>query len=344
MSEILIAETPEVATPDPDVSLADHSAQFDPVRRPAPEPVESAPNAFETTVTQAAPVSPTVSAKHRAQSNKAQAADVPRINELTKKLRAAQAELEQLRTGPARVATPAGSVTTAPATAISPAEAAPSVRPLKDVLSTPDLSSGEPLGEVEFFTAYPDAAYGAYQRYLSRYAVLEHAQTVEASRVASQAGQAEHVVGEIAHERAQQFGSQIAEFVTAKPDFGAKVTALGSLAHLPIPPLLMEAMMEAGPEMYYALVSDPALFAEMHLLADGKPVTESHVAGMRRRLTSELSRMPAAVTGSAATPFRHTPAPRPPNPVRTGPMKTGDDPPADGHSLAEHSRAYGPRR
>ncbi len=324
------AAAPAPVTAPSEPSLSDHVAQYDRNARQTEE-VEPAEPAAK----------PEDKGRHRAQSQKAGPADVPRINSLTKQLRAAQAELERLKgTGAQQTPQQSAQEPVRQQTRQEPTQT--SSQPIAQLLKTPDVSKN-PLREDEFFARYPDEAYGTYQRYLSRYAVVEHAESQRQSQSETQRTQIQQHVTDIGQERLKQFGSDVGEFIATKPDFKAKAEAAGQLMNIPLPDLLTEALIASGPEMYYHLVSNPAVLAEMHLLTRGQPVDEMNVAVVQRRL-SEFAQTQAAVTGSVALPQQRISAPRPPNPVRTGPMQTGGDPPGDGHSLAEHAKHYDPKR
>lgn len=263
--------------------------------------------------------------RHRAKSQQASAGDVPRINELTRKLREAEAELQRYR---------------APQTTTTP-QAAPSAPPQPARFSFPSYDTfveRNPnaswdewnLAQMEAFSDWRDEQRGQKQR---QQAAQTQEQTVEALRA----------------ERDAEWGRSMASFAEQRPDFGAKIQdTMERMGNAEMPPALREAVfgdLARGPEMLYSLVSNPSLLDEMHLLTDGKPVSDALVAVLRRRLQSQsVQRQSAAVTGSATAFTQPIIAPRPPNPVRTGPMKTGDEPPDDGSSLADHERAYGMRR
>ena len=326
------AELP-VQTPIESDSLADHEATFARGSR-----AESAVSDDEAEPEPAKVEPKEDKGRHRAQSQKATPADVPRINSLTKQLRAAQAELERLKASAAPKAEPAQEQ---PRQATAAQRQSP---PVAELLKSPDVSK-DALSEGDFFERYPDEPYGTYQRYLSRYAVVEYANAQREAASVTQRGHVEQHVNDITAERNKQFGEDVSAYIATKPDFQQRLEAAGPLMNVPLPPLLMEALVASGPEMYYHLVCNPALLADMHFLSEGKPATDANVAILQRRLTSELTRTQAATTGSVAAPQPRTSAPRPPNPVRTGSLNTGDDVPDDSSdSLDAHMRAYKPKR
>lgn len=305
------------STPEPESTVASHAAQFDP-QRSTPMRDEAEPASTPT---------PAKPERHRAQSQKARAEDVPRISELTRKLREAERELDRLRTAP----------TPEPRTERQP-QAAP--QPIRAAQTTTDgFPDAEP--KLEDFHGEDDP-YSAWQRAIGRY---DRKRERWEEQQQSRQTQAQTLSQDVQRLRAEQFNahaSRVAAFAPTKPDFAAKLQA----ANREIPPLLEQAIIEddKGPEILYTLASDPVFLDEMHLLTDGKPVTESSVAILRRRLTAQLNRTQAAGTGSAAAMPRTSWTARPPNPVRTSPLTTGDDPPGDGHSLAEHAKHFSPKR
>lgn len=304
--------TPTVDPPVPDapaeVSLADHAAQFDPKR---PEQRE--------TPDQPEPVGePT---RHRAQSQKAGPKDVPRINELTRKLREAEAELQKYRSAPPVAAPPTASTTTA---------------------TTPPAEKFTFPGYEAYLGQHPDATYEDWQdakldardawRDQQREKTQHQAQQTESERTAQEAERALMT----AHTE------RVHAFAATTPDYYEKLDA--ALADTPdVPPLLGRAILEDdnGPKILYHLLTHPSVMDEMRFATDGKPISASSVALLRRRLNTFVQ---AAPTESAAGPrFTHI-APRPPNSVRTGPLNTGPELPGDGASIAAHAKAFGPKR
>lgn len=300
----------EVAPPSTEepVSLADHAAQFDP-KRPA-EPTDTVQ--AEGTSSQAE------RPRHRAKSQQASAADVPRIAELTKKLREAERERDEWKS---KVSTP------------------PPVEPTKaPILEKPTpAASAKPTWkqfEDEIGTKY-DSWAAAQDAYADARDAWKDAQGKQA--------QSEQAFKASEEKLIQSYVTRAQETAKSVPDFFEK-TGAAKAALDAAPELLTIAVItdDKGPEIAYYLATHPETLAELSLLTDGKSVTANSVALLQRRLSSY--RLPAAPIASAPVIPPHTPAPRPPNAMRTAPMKTGDDLPAEGHSLAEHRRAFDPKR
>ena len=119
--------------------------------------------------------------------------------------------------------------------------------------------------------------------------------------------------------------------------------------------VIEQASFEVGPESAYLLAKDPdldAMTAET-LMDRNNPGFPAAVAGMKRylkTLVASAQRAPSSPSRSAAVSTGSAPArmptlvPRPPNPVRTSPMKDADAAPSDESSLADHERAFAPKR
>ena len=298
----------EMAPPSTEapVSLADHAAQFDPKRPPDAPPTDAMP---------ATP--PTDRPRHCAKSQQASAADVPRIAELTKKLRDAERERDEWKSkvaAPIAVAEPAKPVL--PEKPI-PSGAKPTWKQFEDEIGT----------KYDSWAAAQDAYADARDDWRDQQG--KQAQNEQAFKASEET----LIKGYV--ERAQ-------ETAKAVPDFFEK-TGAAKAALDAAPELLTIAVItdDKGPEIAYYLATHPETLAELSLLTDGKSVTQHSVALLQRRLSSY--RLPAAPIASAPAIPPHTPAPRPPNAMRTAPMKTGDDLPGEGHSLAEHRRAFDPK-
>lgn len=316
-----IPEAPPEPTAE-ETSVASHAAAFDP-QRPLSRESDDQPEAVAgLTQTLDKPKE-----RHRAQSQKAGPADVPRINELTRKLREAEAELARFRSTPAQTP-PAQTEAPKPAAVAKPAEAPTAGFTEKEPILDDFMQESDP------YSAWQRAV-GKYDRRKERW---EEQQTAQAAAQTTQAT-------ERLQQQYQAHTTRLSAFVATHPDFAKKVQA-SDAANREMPDLLQRAILEDdnGPAMLYAFASDPVFYDEMHLLSDGKAITESSVAILRRRLNAQLNRTQAAATGSAAAMPTTSWTSRPPNPVRTSPLQTGDDPPGDGHSLAEHAKHYSPKR
>jgi hypothetical protein len=254
--------------------------------------------------------------RHRAPKDVAGPADVPRIRELTRKLREAEAEVVKLRT-------PAAS----PGTAAASPSAEPVAKPSWKAFE-------EQIGE-----KYPDwgSAQDAYNDARDEY----REQQAKKDSASSQLTTADTAAKDARKAVLEDYHARVTEFAKAHPDFQQKLDAAGDLT---LPPVLTEMLITAdnGPDLVYHLATHPDVLDEIALLAVNLPVNEQSVALLHRRLTKVTAQ--AVNTGSVAGTLKSLTPPRPPNPVRTGPMNTGDDPPGDESSLAEHEKAYGRRR
>lgn len=255
--------------------------------------------------------------KHRAKSQHATAADVPRINELTKKHREAEAraiaaekraqELEQRLTAP-KVPEP-----------------------------PKDFTDKEPryedfAGEEDQYLAHTRAL-AAYDRKKEAF----DAQKAERDTAAKTA----------AEERNKQRDAWFKEKYTAHGErmntfFQKNPQAEGIIeqANVQLNPVMLAALLASdnSDEVALKLAQDPDLVDDLHVLTDDKAPSQDLVAYVQRRISRGLK---VAATGSTA-PAPVVPAlPRPPNPVRTGVMKPADTPPGDDAPLSEHERAYG---
>lgn len=322
---IAAPETP----PAPEVeSLADHAAAFGP-DKDDPRP------------------------RHRARSQQARVEDVPQIADLTKELRALEGELgiaqkpgESARVYGLRrqleIAKLAKSGRPAPAPP-EPAKPAARAVPSPVAPSAPGAFSDKEPTLAEFESE--SDPYAAYMRAVGRYdrrkdAFEERQQT--AARDAETQAAADKADGEARWQQTlTAHRTRLDTFAATHPTF---LDTFSKAVTYELAPLLQAALIhdDNGPALMYALGQHPALLDEMHVISEGKPLTDANVAAVQRLLKS---RTQAAGTGSAAAPVLSRPSvPRPPNPVRTGPQTPSDEPPGDDASLAEHARFYGPSR
>lgn len=265
--------------------------------------------------------------RQRAKSHRASPEDVPRIRELTKKWRTEEAERKALAEKYAQLEQEIATLK-APKPMEPPAAPAP-------------FSATKPAFET--YANEPDPL-AAYTEALAVHATKQT--TAEAERAKYEAAQAAYQQAAQAREaeatRAliQQYHARLGAYVQVKPDFEAVIKAGPSED---LTPILRTALLtdDRGPEFVYTLAQRPDLLAEVLLLSEGRAVTESSVAAMRRVLAS---RIPGASTGSPGSAGPVYQPPKPPNPVRPGPTRRGDELPGDDASLAEHERAFGPKR
>lgn len=255
--------------------------------------------------------------RQRAESHRAKPDDVPRIKELTKKWREEERQRKELSDRYAALEK--------------------EVQALKaPKLPDPPKPFTQPKPTFDQFQNDPDPITALTD------AVSDHNwQKNEAERTAKayEAAQQQQVAAHI--QRLNDAHAQrVAKFAAQTPDF-QEVAAKASKE--PMPDLLKVALLEddRSGEFVYALAKRPELLSEVILISDGRAVTESNVANMRRLLAS---RMTGALTGSPVAVQPSYSPPKPPNPGRTGTIKTTDEPPDEATSIAEHARYYGRSR
>ena len=336
--------TPEPTAPpvaDAPQSIAEHEAQLTAARDPEAPPSQT---------------------RHRARGQFAKADDVPVIASLTKELRALESELgitqqdgesprvyalrrqleiaKQAKASKAAPAPKAEAVAAPAPVRIPPASPQPAVASA----AVPDKFTFQPYDQ--YLQAHPEADYDAWQD-----AKLDaHADWREAKREQT-ARQAEAKAAQDAEAHAYDtrmkadmatYANRVTEFMKTQPDFQALIKPV--FDQYPISDLALAALIrdDNGPQAVLYLARHPEVLDEIQLLSDGKAVTDTTVAQVQRLLKT---RMQAVGTGSAAAPSLASPSvPRPPNPVRTGPQAPGETVPGDGHSLADHERAWAPAK
>lgn len=320
----------ESATPNPSVledsggSLAEHEAEFTGRSRRETPATEPAPTA-EPATSEDGPTDLELAAnpnlafekpkeRHRAESQKARARDVPRINALTRQNKEWQEKYAALETRLAELEKPK------PAPAVSAPPETPSER-----FTFPTID--------EYIAQHPGADYDAWRdaKDDARYAWRQQREQFT-SHQARQTADQQAMVARIT--------AQVSAFRAVTPDYDAAVAALKD-EHAP--DLLMAALIQSDnfPQLVYALAKTPALRHELALLTDGKAVSEANVASVQRLLAL---RIPAGTTGAVASVPSPKRVSKPPTPVRTGALATGVEPPGDGASLADHEAYYSSRK
>src|SRR5881394_426600 len=307
-------------TPEDNLSLSDHEARYGESRqetqaeaetRPVETPEPATADAAEAT-DDAGPRDEKgrflPKKRHRAESAIAGPEDVPRIQQLTARLRAAEAERDALKAQTASV--PRDTAAQAPAQ-----PAAPTPKP------TPDQ-----------FTDY-----GEFIEALTDWKTDQKLTAAEQRRAqAAQQAQAEQEARRIE----TSFNERKAAARQKYPDFDA--VAINAPTRIPIGSLIDAWVMEhpTGADVLYHLQKHPddldALLAQ--------PVLEQaeSLALLAQRFNGH-GRTAAAATGSAPA-SSSSPVPKPPNPVRTGPLRSGDEPPdEEAASLADHEKWYASR-
>ena len=262
--------------------------------------------------------------RHRAASQQASPEDVPRIRELTAKLRERDAELETLR----KPVVPAVQATAEPVRATRPPVAAvPEPPAVRGRAQDP-----EPTAERDPATGAAYEDWNKYTRDSARWAAREELRSaresydVEIQRATAQ--------GE--HERlSTQWTQQTTSAKALYPDFEA--VAYGP-SEIPSGSLVDRWIREhpSGPLVLYSLKKSPTELRAMLAL----PLFEQTEA--LALLSQRVSpRSVAAVSTGAAPVTDAKPVPRPPTPVRTGPMRTTDEPvDVDRVNLADFEKAF----
>lgn len=303
-------------------SPAPQAPEPEPVSQPEPEPVAAEPTA-DAPADDEKPVNDPARGerdehgrfkpreKHRAKSQHATAADVPRIAALTKKLREAEERAAKLE-------------------AQIPRAPAPKPEPPKE------FTDAEP--KYEDFANEADP-YAAHMRALTAYDRKK--ELAEAAKVAHESTQKAEIEArnkqrdEWFQTRLKAHGERIEKLFTANP----QAEAIIEKANVSLNPVMLAAVLgsDNSDQLALTLAQNPDLVDDLHLLTDDKSPSQDLVAYVQRRMSRGLK---VANTGSTA-PASVVPAlPRPPNPVRTGAMKPADTPPGDDASLDEHERAY----
>lgn len=327
-------QTPAAPEPLPDLPIADHEDEFPTLTRteraaaarearasahsPAAAGTDDAPSSEAQADSDARDEKGRF--RHRARSQRASAADVPRINELTAKLRATEAERDALKAG--RSSTP-------PASVLPPhvqQAQTPPAPVTTQAFSTPAPAFKDFLAKLAPHETYDDA-------------VQRHAEAVADWRW--QRGQHDQAQQATQKEFYNTFKARTDDAAKAYPDFQA--VALDAESKIPPGSFIDSWVWEhpTGAHVLYHLQKNQDEIARIHALPPFEQLSELSLLGQRL----SQPRTVAATTGSAPAPVAVTPAPRPPNPVRTGPVKAADEPPGDNASMAEHERFYHkPRR
>lgn len=293
---------------EPESTLADHEAEFGSLeKRPASnsdrDPDDEAQRQPRERDEAGKFVKPP---KHRAESQQASPRDVPRIAELTRRLRETETERDALRA--AHVPHPA-------ATPVPIAPSPPSPAP---VAATPDKP------KIEAFTDYGD--------YVEALADWKIAQARTADRAAQQQEAEQTRITTAWRTRVEAAKDRY-------PDFDA--IALQAPTTIPQGSLIDAWILEdtSGADVLYSLQKDPSELSRILALPIFEQVKALSLLAQRLSPSREL----AVKTGAAATTPR-PPAPRPLTPVRTSAMPAADEPPGDDASLAEHEKFFSRRR
>jgi hypothetical protein len=315
-------------------SLSDHEASFSPdaAKRADPDDERNEQGQFKP--------------RHRAQSQRADADDVPAIAAQTKRIKDAEARLGAdivRQDGESeRVYNLRRRAEILERQAQAPAPAKPPAAPIQPP-QRPQQAIPQTFPAYDAFIAMQGQEEATYEDYVDaradwRYA-LQRAQ--ERQRDAIETQQRTQAERGAAHQ------SRVTVARTKYPDFDAVVT---NDAH--IGPVLIDAILssEHSADIAYYLGKNPTVRLELN--AETPDYSVAAVNTTRRYLdslvasqrSSSPSRAAAGPTG-AALALVTPPAPRPPTPVRTGSIAAPDTPPGDDDmSLSSHEKHYSPRR
>ena len=333
----------EPAAPAPAESIAEHAASFHPDAVPADEtPAEKIEREHHSAQQRRDRQNGQFrdgKRRHRAASAIAGPEDVPRIRELTGKVRTAEerataleAELNALMARPAPTGSPVAGSAAAVAKPSMPSGGSPppAAQPAPAADPEPDPADA---------TTYPDGQYDRkYLKDQARWEARQELATYQQS-LKDQATKAERETAERASR--EQWSTRVATAKAAYADFEAVAF---SPTTIPEGSIVDRWIMEhaTGADVLYHLQKHPD---ERDALLR-MPVLEQieRLALLSQRFASP-QRAQAGTTGSVATPQPRSQPARPPNPVRTEAHSAGTAPPTDGSlSIAEHGRAFGPKR
>lgn len=250
--------------------------------------------------------------KHRAESQIASPRDVPRIAELTRRLRETEAERDALKAPPAVHATPPAAAGPLPSADVVPRGVSP-----------PAANAAAEKPKLDSFQDYGD-----YVEALADWKI------VEARRQDTETRTKEAATARLA----AQWRDRVADAKTRHADFEA--VALLAPTTIPQGSLVDAWILEhrSGADVLYSLQKDPNELRRILALPMFDQVEALTLLGQQR--TGPVTREPAVRTGAAAT-VQPKVAPRPPTPVRTAAVPADDEPPdPESASLAEFERYY----
>lgn len=274
----------------------------------APAPVVDAPVTDPTTPTEADAITETQTLqefeqkqprRHRAHSQQARPDDVPRIAELTKKLRETEAERDALKAPKVE-----------PAAAAPVAARTPVAEPPRVIAADKDP---EPTEALDPSTGKPYEDFTKFTRDSARWAAREEMRT---ARKAHEDATANETASQEHARLATAWTSNVEAAKALHKDFES--VAYGP-SEIPSGSLVDRWIREhpAGPLVLYSLKKNPTELRAMLAL----PLFEQTEA--LSLLSQRLKPRSVAAVSTGAAPVMDTkPVPRPPTPVRTGPMRT----------------------
>jgi hypothetical protein len=314
-------ELPATEAPDPVVpaeestTLSEHEAQYS-EDAPAPPP-DAASATTETPDPDERDAQGRFKGRHRAKSQQAAAADVPRIQELTRKLREAEAERDALKAAPKPP---------------EPVREPPKPVPPPPIAATTEIPPKPTRDQFDDYDLFVEAVadWKADRKWETHQAA--QVETAKQQQAASDLQRLQTA-----------WKTKVDAALLKYPDF--KAVALEAPTTIRSGSLIDAWILEHkhGADVLYSLQQSPTEIQRIDALSPIEQAEELTLLGQRLNPPSRTS---AGTTGSATPPALKL-APRPPNPVRTGPIRTGDDPPDDATaSLLDHEKFYGsgPRR
>lgn len=299
---------PVAAPPEP-TSIADHAAAY------SPEPTDQNDSDSGSAETQG-DRDAQGRFRSRAKSQRATPADVPRIQELTRRLRETEEKYSALE------------------------KRVPAQAPTQTYKPAPVTQFNKPEPTIDQFVDRDDP-YGAHLRASMKWELEREAHESAAQARAAYEGYQTHQAREEYRQAEFSHQQRLVQAIASDPRVGQAIQAVQESARA-IPPLLDQTIVldPQGVEIVVFLANHPAVLDEIALLTAAQPVNEQTVARTRRLLRQ---RMTAGATGSVASSNVLPTAPRPPNPVRTGSMRPSNEAPSEGASIADHAK-YWPTR
>jgi len=250
--------------------------------------------------------------RHRAKSQQARAQDAPRIAELTRKLREAEAERDKWKALPPR-----------------PPELEPAPpRSQPQAQQAPPTAKDDPEPKSDDFEDYTKFV-TTHNRWAAR-------EELRLERRQERERQQEQAKAQESYRLATSFAEKIQTARAEYPDFDA--VALHAPSQIPRGSLIDAWIFEhaSGAKVLYHLQKDPAEIARILRL----PLLDQAEALTLLAQRLQPSSRAATVSTGAVPTLVSAPAPRPPTPVRTGPMRTATDLPSDDASLDEHEKFF----
>lgn len=258
--------------------------------------------------------------RHRAKSQQASPEDVPRIRELTAKLRTAEAEVQRLKAQHA----PAAQIAQAERTV----ERVEAQRPAP-VKAPPDPTDPEPQEGDQKYAG----DYGQYLRDVTRWEARQERRQWEAEQTHARAQQRRQAAEQAT---IKSFGDRVQAAKQKYDDFEAVAFGPSPIpAGSPTDAFIMED--DNGADVLYHLHGHPDELTELLRMPVLQQLKRLALLSQRFETPSE----PAERTGAAAGHLKVVLPPRPPTPVRTEAQRVSGPPPTDGSlSVAEHAKKF----